>query len=1033
MMKNPSPRRHPSLASCIAAASAVLIPAMMTPIHAMDNQAPLLEPVVWTEDFESGTVAGWESYPPFQDTAYDFTLFPGRLIGPGELRGSIFSAGDFYAPIGVAPTSGEHYLVRGQQPEGVQGQRLGMWVKTPGLWSADDLTLSFNYWQEDRHGGSPVEVHLAGGDGVRYVVRLDGSAGDWVSVSLSRGDFRSAVEGAVLPGDVSIDAIAILMDMEKADPTAYAYMAIDDVRLDGRQPVRPAYERPAISRYRHWKHALVEEVLEGAEPLDLAFRLPDGAATANLDLSFGFDGDVRHTVSLEEAAGLWTMPGDFSFAAQDPFGPWEARLVARMTDGSAVEDTLRFWRLDTPPQERPRLLLSADEMRERAAEGRSAEVFNTIRSRAQSARAQLPPEEADISIYLRDYLLRDIGSYFAVLRTPSIHAKSNAFVYLVEGNEEAGEYAREVLLRMTSWDTWLHPNFTTFGRSSYYPVGIVAINLALAYDMVYPLLSEEDKVAIREGMMRHAIRAGWNEYFYHNRVGNHTSNWISGTTAGPVLAILSMYDRPSDFPAEFHGLAEKWFAHINATNLPDGSYGEGYSYGHFSAYKGQASLAALANAYGADEIISTIHFHESFIAPIYISIGGHTALEMGDNYVPLTRSHHQASWSAYSTGDPLVNYWYSINPGNDWRVFIWPLNEDNVGHPRDILPPSRIFPDRGGAVFRTNWEEDGVVVNFRAGPNFNHTHADQGHFNMWGHGELLALEGQISMYYDDPYFWTYNVHAGAHNVLIIDDNIQSQELGDFDDEVPAFNHHARMVATAIDESAGLVLSDLTAPYARRLSHYQRAIAFTPSGNFIVWDNVHTHGDAHQLDFYYHPPLAGRTSIEGTQAVYSGEGARLLVDVLHPANARLAEREVPTGLRELRDHPNPPAERRHVVKIGTPGPEDSAEFLTAYLPSPADAAATPGAEYLSIPGGHGVRIQEGGAEVVAINGRSGITHEDVQTDGSMLMIVRENGHISRLWALQATMISVDGDVVHDSSEPENLVLEQDRNGVWNRLN
>lgn len=1006
---------------------------------ALATGAPMLEGVVWEEDFESGSVAGWESYPSFQDTAYDFTLYPGRYIGPGELRGNIFSGGDYYPPVGVAPPPGagenSHYLVRGHKPEGMQGQRLGMWVKTPGLWSDDGMSVSFDYWLEDRLGGSALEVHLAGGDGTRYKVRLDSVARDWTGVTLSREEFRSPDGQSSLPGDVSIDAIAILMDMEETDPTAYAYLAVDNVRIEGRQPVRPAYETPVVSRYQHWKHALVEEVLEGEQPLDLALRLPGGAATVNLDLSFGFDGEGRHTVSLEESGGLWLVPGGFVFGADDPFGPWEGKLVARMADGTAVEDTLRLWRLDTPPAERPRLLFSADEvdsLRERAGEGDSATVFDAIRSRAERGRGEMPPEEADISIYLDDYLLRDIVSYFAVLRTPSVHAKNNAFVYLIDGDEEAGEYAREAMLRMTSWDTWLHPNFSSFGRNTYYPIGIVSINLALAYDMIQPLLSEADKEAIREGMMRNAVRSGWNEYFRHNRVGNHTSNWISGTTAGPVLSILSMYDSPSDFPVEFHGLAEKWFAHINATYLPDGSYGEGYSYGHFSAYKGQSSLAALANAYGADEIISTINFHEAFTAPIYITIGGHTALEMGDNYVPLTRTFHQASWSAHSTGDPLVNYWYSLNPGNDWRVFVWPLNEDNVGHPRDFLSPSRIFPDRGSAVFRTNWEEDGVALHFRAGPNFNHTHADQGHFNMWAYGELVALEGEIAMYYDDPYFWSYNIHAGAHNVLIIDENMQSQEFGDFADEVPAFDNHARMVATAIDESAGLVLSDLTAPYARHLQQYQRALAFTPGGNLIVWDNLRTHGGVHQLDFQYHPPVAGRTMIEGTQAVYSGESARLNVDVLYPSNARVAEQRVPTGLRELREHPNPPAERQYVVRMGTPEPASSAEFLTAYLPSRLSDEPGNGAEYLDLPDGHGVRLMEGNVEVTAFQGRTGVVHGELQTDGSMLMVAREGGSITRLWALQATMVTIGDSPVHASDEPMDVVLEPGEGGTWNSV-
>ena len=109
----------------------------------------LLEDFVWEEDFESGTTSGWESYPPFQDTAYDFTIYPGSFIDPSELRGTTFSGGEYYPPSGLTPPNTREgnstYLMRGHKPEGTQGQSLGMWCKTPGLWSADNLTVSFDY------------------------------------------------------------------------------------------------------------------------------------------------------------------------------------------------------------------------------------------------------------------------------------------------------------------------------------------------------------------------------------------------------------------------------------------------------------------------------------------------------------------------------------------------------------------------------------------------------------------------------------------------------------------------------------------------------------------------------------------------------------------------------------------------------------------------------------------------------------------------------------------------------------------------
>jgi hypothetical protein len=1000
----------------------------------------LLEAIVWEENFESGTTSGWESYPPFQDTAYDFTIYPGRFIDPAELRGGVFSGGEHYPPSGLAPPAtsqpNAHYLVRGFKPEGSHAQRLGTWCKTPGLWSADALSVSFDYWMEDRRDHSEIEVHLAGGDGSRYVTRVEPASRAWTTVSLGREAFVCTASETALPSDVSIDAIAIVMNMPETDPTAYVYLAIDNVRIGGRQSLPVEYKTPSVKQYQHWKHGLVESVYGPDDPLEFEASIKTDALSAELILSFGLEGSTLHTIPLQIDGGVLRLAEAREFSTTDPFGPWVATLEATTSDGCVMRDSIRFWRLDNPPAERPRLLFDAAqtaELRQRAKEGRGKEIYDKISANARGARAKLPPEEANIAVYLDDYLLRDIGSYFAVLRTPSYDALNNAFVYLVEGDQEAGLYAREVLLLMAAWETWTHPNFHRLGRTSYYPIGIVSTNLALAFDMVHPLLSKEDQDAIRQGIQRNAIETGWSEYFLHNRVANHTSNWVTGTTAGPALAVLSLYDSPAEFPPEFVGLMEKWMAHLHATWLTDGSYGEGYGYHNFAAYKGVATLAALDHAYGATELEKVIPLHETFLYPIYMTADDRTILEMGDNYGDLQKSSINAAWSVHRTADPVLSRWFRLNPGADWRELVWPSDPANQMHPREAYTPSRHFGERGSVVFRTGWEPDDIIVNFRAGPNYNHTHADQGHFILWGHGELLAHEGDLSGYYEDPYFWTYNIHAGAHNVLIIDRNIQSQEFGDFKDEVPAFDNYAHITAIALDKSAGIVLSDLRPVYAGDLAKYERAMAFTPAGNVLVWDEVESLGNDHQFELYYHPPKPGRTKTMEQGAVYMGERARLHIRVLDPPNAVLGEREVPTLLAELRDHPNPQASRRHVVTIGNAGLSSSVRFLTAYLPVAGGDALEPRAEKLEIGGGVGARIQEPGGEIIAVLSDQGMSAAGVVSDARMLMIQSGPEGPVIIWALQAKSMMLHGQSIFISEDPTDVVLHRESDGEWKPLN
>src|SRR5690606_217807 len=140
-----------------------------------------------------------------------------------------------------------------------------------------------------------------------------------------------------------------------------------------------------------------------------------------------------------------------------------------------------------------------------------------------------------------------------------------------------------------------------------------------------------------------------------------------------------------------------------------------------------------------------------------------------------------------------LNWFYASSPGQSWEDILWSREEifDRAADPSD-LPPTRIFPDKGNMVFRTGWNDDDTVLVYRAGPNFNHTHADQGSFRLYSLGEHLVSEGTYGTYYSNPYYWSYFIQSAAHNVILIDDNPESQLFGDFANEVSAFTRYARI-------------------------------------------------------------------------------------------------------------------------------------------------------------------------------------------------------------------------------------------------
>jgi hypothetical protein len=486
--------------------------------------------------------------------------------------------------------------------------------------------------------------------------------------------------------------------------------------------------------------------------------------------------------------------------------------------------------------------------------------------------------------------------------------------------------------------------------------------------LIHPLLSQEEARAIREGVIRNGIENAYQEYFIDNRVPNHTSNWVSHCTAGPLVALCSFYpdaegDEKANIDRLFSGLAEKFFAHCKATFTPDGGYGEGYAYQNFTLESASPFLAALENLSGKNNLAEKLHIAQSYLFPLYISVeGGKTLLDMGDSSDSSGVKTNWA-WLSRRLDDPILKNFYHSSPGSDWEDFLWMEEEPNTSGP-ESLPASRYFPDKGAVVFRTGWGEDDAVLHYRAGPHFNHTHADQGNFRLWAFGEEIVSEAGKAGYYTDPYYWSYFIQAGGHNTILADGNSESQEFGDFKNEVVAFDRRAKIEKVHLSDPFNVVVSELAPVYRGSfrgvLERFTRTVCFVHPGYVIVWDRLKSNGDqTYQWQLF--PPKMEGFSTGGRKALYKGEKAELGIQVLAPENAPLHALKRPIQMGEYAEYPKKPLNPRVALQIDGGGAEEGLEFLVALLPTPLDG----GRSYQS------ERIIREGAQIIRITRSEGI--------------------------------------------------------------
>ena len=352
-------------------------------------------------------------------------------------------------------------------------------------------------------------------------------------------------------------------------------------------------------------------------------------------------------------------------------------------------------------------LMRADRQKliERSRDPKLASLWANLQTTAKNTRATGALAHGGEVFELLDseYLLPSLLAYFDVLNRARSRIAHNAFEAYITDSAEARASAKAAMLDVAKWKRWQPPWFNAQGQHTYYPAGLLAADVALGYDLLYNDLTETERAQIRDALIEKSIIPTYKEYVADNRVMANTSNWIAHTVGGALIAAASIAGdlQPSDplskgFEVYLHGLLLKLEDHMAASYLADGSYGEGISYHEFDMETLGPALNALRRAFGIDYWKQT-HVLESFKYPLYtLTQPTSGSLDMGDTHAP---AGHGIPALVYESRDPVMRWYYSQFDRPSLSKFIF--YDDSVASQPPALPSSRIFEDKGNAVFRS--------------------------------------------------------------------------------------------------------------------------------------------------------------------------------------------------------------------------------------------------------------------------------------------------------------------------------------------
>ena len=888
-------------------------------------QKPVLVDYSSREDFQGESLGQWASYPPAQDIGYEPSLTPTR---------------DFDAP-------GGRSLMRWIQPTRSGELRFGF-IKKVWLVANSTGRIDFDYRINAPVDTVRIEVGLAGADGYRYTSSVSSGGNRWTKASIALANFKRS-SGQPLVSGTGIEAIYVISHFSTASKDSIYRFLIDNIEFAASRPASFDIVVPASSAHEPWTSHITPVGYSPGDVVRISAKAPVSLSRASVTLinhvprgrakvdlfDDGTHGDAR------AKDGIWTNNAAHRFADADAPGLWRAELHGETRDGSVVRTELRFLVHMKARSGHPRLYFDERQKEKLVARTRAeklAKTWESIQTAAKNSRAtgEIGHGGRVFDLLDTEYLLPSLLGYFDVLNRARTRIAYNAFVAYLTDDAEARVAAKEGLLAVSRWNRWEPPWFTAHGQHTYYPAGLLAVDVALGYDLLYDHLSEAERSHIRRALIEKQIIPTYKEYFLDNRAMADTSNWISHTVGGALIAAAAIggdvtpEEAGGKFDLYVNGLLLKIEAHMAASYLPDGSYGEGISYQEFDSETLAPMISAVERRFGVD-YWNTTRVKDSLRYALYTLTDPREASpDMGDTH---PSAGHGIAPIVYRSKDPVIRWFYSRFDRPSIQHFIFYDDSIEPRAPASAgMPTSTIFEHKGNAVFRTGWDKDSITMLFRAGPNFNHHHADQGSFLITAFGEALVTEAGWSDYYKDPYYATFFTQAVGHNTVLVDGNPESQIIPDTP-QFKALDDYPRITDSITSEFYDGVGSDLSSVYRDRIERYTRRIVFMKPRYFVVYDDLRTAGDASRFDLLLHVPNRAGVKTQGLTAVYQGANAALGVRsfVTREALLRLKDGRIPYHIFSARTPAETPSLPAY-LDFETSEPAKEVRFITAVAPA-----------------------------------------------------------------------------------------------------
>lgn len=793
-----------------------------------NTSAPVfvLEPFTYKENFETGELGAWASYPLWQDTAFDPNFGPGAIV-PVDPNISIVQK--------VTPyTNVDNYA-------GAQ-KKLDMYL-------IQNSSISLKYYLKTHLPAEFFKIRIAAGpDGKADFTVTDPPTNRWERITVTYSDFIRENPNLAGKDRIKVNALAVLSKFPDADPAMNIYLGLDDIVIKGARVIPFRFIEPPVYKLSEWKPYIPEKHYHRNEIFFLRGSWPLNASNVTIAItSFTDHSKNVYKAKLSKKDDEWNIQFKLSF----PEGLYHATLIA-YTGKEIIADTV-FTICIAPKNaggKHPRIWFDSEKkklIKARLKIKRFKEVRDNILILAKKTREKTP---VDTIVFEMDQFHPVLGSGNAIVSVYSWFERinawreslyNNALAYSLLNVKDAGVYCKNLLLKLSKMPYWLHPWFFKRRRHIYYAVGELGMDIALAYDLVYDLMDNNERKIVRKAMMNNIVIGCHRGYVENDLVTCNTSNWVAHITGGSLMCQAAMYGDGADvkqIEPYFTGAVLKDYDLIQKVIDLDGAYCEGYFYYNFSMMSWSKSLTTVENVFKID---MSGKLNRSYRELVWSGIiKNKKYFYFGDYYGDSGGDLKPLIWWAWlleKYKDPLLGWLYHFLKDGETLMDILYNTEDMPHNDPFDKNPVEVFWDVGTTVFKSGWEPDDFIFVMRTGPFYNHQQLDQGTFWLSDHGQRFIEERYGSHYYDDPLYQPWYTQPIAHSTILIDHNHQSQRVGDPLVFADGFHDHAFIFHFLDGAKAAFSSGDIGKLYWGKVKGIRRNVLYLKPRTILMLDTV----------------------------------------------------------------------------------------------------------------------------------------------------------------------------------------------------